>query len=58
MEKVTEAQLRDLGFGYRAGYIVSSVKMIKENGGETWLEGLRDLPNDEDKIQKVRESLI
>jgi 3-methyladenine DNA glycosylase/8-oxoguanine DNA glycosylase len=25
MEKATEAKLRELGFGYRAGYITSSV---------------------------------
>ena len=50
MEKATEAKLRELGFGYRAGYIVSSVKTIKDNGGVEWLEGLRDLPNNDEKI--------
>jgi len=54
MEKATEAQLRDAGFGYRAGYIVASVKLIKKNGGVEWLEGLRKEKDD----VKVRESLI
>jgi hypothetical protein len=37
MENVTEKQLRDLGFGYRALYIVESVKIIKDKGGINWL---------------------
>ena len=49
----TEAQLRQLGFGYRAKFIVASVKMIDEKGGHKWLESLRGQP-----LEKVREELI
>ena len=38
---VTEAKLRQLGFGYRAPYIEKSVKIIHQNGGEKWLNELR-----------------
>lgn len=53
LEKATEAELRKLGFGYRANFIVESVKMIKKNGGEQWLRSLRDKDD-----ETVRESLI
>ena len=53
MSKATEHQLRELGFGYRAGFIVSSVKMIQDKGGYKWLDGLRGQP-----LEKVREELI
>jgi N-glycosylase/DNA lyase len=39
--KASEAKLRELGFGYRAPYIVKSAKMIADKGGEEWLNGLR-----------------
>lgn len=41
LSKATEDELRDMKFGYRANYIVESVKAIKEKGGESWLKGLR-----------------
>ena len=50
--KATEAKLRQLGFGYRAPYIVKSTKLIADKGGETWLAGLRGKPAD-----TVREEL-
>ena len=36
--------LRDLGFGYRAPYIISSLKTIESKGGELWLRNLRGQP--------------
>jgi len=53
MSKATEQQLRQLGFGYRAGFIVASVKMIQEKGGQKWLDDLRGQP-----LDKVRSELI
>ena len=41
LKTATEVKLRQLGFGYRAKFIVASVKMIDEKGGHKWLESLR-----------------
>jgi len=35
--KAKESEFRELGFGYRAGYITESCKLIKQNGGDKWL---------------------
>jgi len=35
------ADLRDLGFGYRAPYVVRTAAHVLAKGGEPWLEGLR-----------------
>lgn len=42
-----------MGFGYRAEFIVDSVRMISENGGEKWI---RDLVNGE--YDEVKEKLM
>lgn len=40
-----ETTLRELGFGYRAGYVQRSAQIITEElGGETWLQSLRTVP--------------
>ncbi|XP_022141451.1 N-glycosylase/DNA lyase OGG1 [Momordica charantia] len=46
---VSEAELREAGFGYRAKYIVGSVKALeaKPGGGAEWLLSLRDLDLEE-----------
>ena len=49
----TDARLRSLGFGYRAPYIVESLKMIESKGGEDWLRGMRGKP-----VEEVRDQLI
>jgi len=41
-EKVTEGKLTELGFGYRALYMVGIVKDIVGKGGLEWLGGLRE----------------
>lgn len=41
LQKVTEQDLRNAGFGYRANYLVETIKTIKEKGGEEYLRGLR-----------------
>ncbi|KAJ8323047.1 8-oxoguanine glycosylase ogg1 [Batrachochytrium dendrobatidis] len=38
-----EQRLRQLGFGYRAKFIVGSAKLILERGGSKWLHSLRDI---------------
>lgn len=53
-ENASEKELRDLGLGYRAKYILKSSKQVTEKGGRDYLIGLRD----EEKDQKVRESLV
>ena len=40
-KKATEPLLRELGFGYRAPYIISSLATIESKGGEDWLRSLR-----------------
>nr|DAD24682.1 TPA_asm: hypothetical protein HUJ06_026146 [Nelumbo nucifera] len=46
---VSEAELREAGFGYRAKYIVGTVKALqsKPGGGTEWLSSLRELDLDE-----------
>mmetsp|Transcript_31522 Transcript_31522/g.76913 ORF Transcript_31522/g.76913 Transcript_31522/m.76913 type:complete len:392 (-) Transcript_31522:48-1223(-) len=41
LRNATENDLRDLGFGYRAKYIVGAVDKINRNGGESQLYSLR-----------------
>ena len=36
-----EADLRRLGFGYRAAYIYKTAKQLQEKGGRPYLEGIR-----------------
>ena len=38
-----EQTLRDLGFGYRAGYIYKTAKLLVNERPKYWLESLRDL---------------
>ncbi|CAJ1974254.1 unnamed protein product [Sphenostylis stenocarpa] len=49
LSSVSEQQLRDAGFGYRAKYIIGTVNALrtKPGGGEEWLRTLRklDLPD-------------
>ncbi|MDO9332998.1 MAG: DNA glycosylase [Dehalococcoidales bacterium] len=40
-QNATEEQLRKLGFGYRAKYIVQSVTLLREKGGGEYLLALR-----------------
>lgn len=40
---VDEAELRALGFGYRAPFVVKSAQRIKALGGSAWLESLRSM---------------
>ncbi|CAN6440046.1 unnamed protein product [Victoria cruziana] len=51
---VSEERLRDAGFGYRARYIVGTVKALssKPGGGVEWLSSLRNL-----ELQEATESL-
>ncbi len=49
--KDLESKLRKLSFGYRAGYIAKAVKYIDEQGGEEWLNNMRNLSYPEAKIQ-------
>uniref|UniRef100_I1P179 Protein kinase domain-containing protein n=1 Tax=Oryza glaberrima TaxID=4538 RepID=I1P179_ORYGL len=43
LTRVSEQELRDAGFGYRAKYIVGTAKILqaKPGGGEKWLASLR-----------------
>lgn len=50
---IEEASLRDIGFGYRAPFVVQSARRIVENGGAAWLEHLRELP-----MEDTRQALL
>ncbi|KAL4481941.1 hypothetical protein ABPG74_008030 [Tetrahymena malaccensis] len=54
LRQATEQNLRDLGLGYRANYIVSAVQLLEEKGGEEYLHNLRQLKDSHEK----REALI
>lgn len=48
-----ESHLRELGFGYRAGYIAKTALMVAKEKPEGWLEGLcNPEPYDDDLDQK------
>lgn len=47
VDNVTEQELRDNGFGYRAKYTVGSAKMLQELGSEEYLMSLRGRPTPE-----------
>lgn len=48
-----EANLRNLGFGYRAKFIQKSASQIIELGGTKWFESLQDM-----KYNDARQELI
>ena len=50
--KATDSMLRELGFGYRAPYIISTLSTIESKGGEDWLRNMRGKP-----LSTVREEL-
>lgn len=49
-----ESKLRKEGFGYRAGYIAKSAKMILEVGGEKWFDELKSLEYKKAKIELMK----
>lgn len=57
LAQATEADLRDLGFGYRAKYIVGTVKQLQVLGGRAWLLQLRDktLYSDEQVLEQLQQ---
>ena len=57
LSSITESDLKNLGLGYRANYIATSVKLIKDNGGEDWIRGLRIQNNSEVKRSKEEEKI-
>lgn len=55
LASIKESELRDLGFGYRAKYIVTAAKQVIDKGAN-WLESLRKLERDE--VQQELVSLM
>ena len=49
-----EKRLRELGFGYRAGYIAKSARQIRDMGGEDFLMGLRKKGYDEAREELMK----
>lgn len=45
--RATEVRLRELGFGYRAKFIVGLVAALEERGGAGWLASLRGMATDD-----------
>mmetsp|Transcript_32963 Transcript_32963/g.57872 ORF Transcript_32963/g.57872 Transcript_32963/m.57872 type:complete len:319 (-) Transcript_32963:628-1584(-) len=46
LSQADESQLKQLGLGYRAKYLVQAVQQIQEKGGEEWLNSLYGQPHD------------
>lgn len=53
LSSASQDVLETLGLGYRAKFIVKTVQTIKDNGGELWLEALR-----EKETEEIKEELI
>lgn len=55
LEKATEKELKDLGFGYRAKYIVDTVKKLKElnSDGKNYLYELKKIKNSAEVLEKL-----
>jgi 3-methyladenine DNA glycosylase/8-oxoguanine DNA glycosylase len=55
LREATEDDLRELGFGYRAKYLVAAVKQVEERGGSEWLRQLRGRPYNEisEELRKI-----
>ncbi|CAG9137113.1 unnamed protein product [Plutella xylostella] len=49
-----EAELRELGFGYRAKFIQKSAAQIQEWGGEEWFRSLQDMKYKEAKTELMK----
>lgn len=49
--RIKEEDLRSLGFGYRAKYIVISSQLLREKGGRDYLMGLRQPAYTRDMVQ-------
>ncbi|XP_061408022.1 N-glycosylase/DNA lyase [Lethenteron reissneri] len=49
-----EEQLRELGFGYRAGFVAKSARAVLHRGGAPWLTSLRTAPLAEARAQLVQ----
>ena len=43
LSEITETTLRELGFGFRAPFIVRAIQQVIQNGGIDWLRGLGKL---------------
>ncbi len=39
--RVSEAEFRAMGLGYRAKFVVGTLQKLQQLGGEEWLAGLR-----------------
>mmetsp|Transcript_10128 Transcript_10128/g.16771 ORF Transcript_10128/g.16771 Transcript_10128/m.16771 type:complete len:504 (+) Transcript_10128:135-1646(+) len=53
LEEGSESQLRALGFGYRARYLIETAELVQQRGGLDWLQGLRSLPRQEVRAQLI-----
>ncbi|CXI32797.1 N-glycosylase/DNA lyase, putative [Plasmodium berghei] len=53
ISNLKESDLRNLGFGYRSGYVIESAKMLKKLGGEEWIEDLKKEKKTKECIDKL-----
>ena len=58
LSQASEKDLENIGLGYRAKYIVSTVKKIRKKGAEVWLESLKEKKTEEIKDELVQLSGI
>lgn len=54
LAEVTEKDLRDLGFGYRAPYVVASAKLALDRGGRDYLLSLRGTETPQTALRDFR----
>jgi N-glycosylase/DNA lyase len=55
LKQVTEEKLRQLGFGYRASYLVKTIQQLKQLGGESYLINLKKNPSSDEKVAALQE---
>jgi len=60
LQSITEEDLRTMGFGYRAAYLVETIRKVstEADGAETWLQGLRKLEQGETSDFEIKNSLV
>lgn len=52
---ISENELREMGLGYRASYIVRTIEMLEVKGGENFLLSLREKKSVEDRREALLE---
>ena len=57
LASATEEELRAKGFGYRAKFIVGTVKQVQQDGGTPWLHALQHKTKTRDEVAEALTAL-